>query len=191
VQPTTSATALTNSYAGKRATGGRAMPRSCATSTTPTAKSSRPLRHRAQRRNGRTQSTASRRRPPKQCRSTSTHTLSRTDTRSNRLDNKTPPWPHATPFNLWVGRARLTTPRSNSTWALLRRTFSLGLEFIETNLDADNWFVQIETFDPHEPFFSQEEFKDLYPHDWDGPEFDWPPYREIQPELNAPVIFLD
>jgi hypothetical protein len=90
-----------------------------------------------------------------------------------------------------VGRARLTTPRSNSTWALLRRTFSLGLEFIETNLDADNWFVQIETFDPHEPFFSQEEFKDLYPHDWDGPEFDWPPYREIQPELNTPVIFLD
>ena len=41
------------------------------------------------------------------------------------------------------------------------RTFSLGLEFIETNLDADKWFVQIETFDPHEPFFSHEEFKAL------------------------------
>ena len=33
-------------------------------------------------------------------------------------------------------------------------TFDLGLEFIERTLRADNWFLQIETFDPHEPFFA-------------------------------------
>ncbi|MCC7200876.1 MAG: sulfatase [Gammaproteobacteria bacterium] len=60
------------------------------------------------------------------------------------------------------------------------KTFSLGLEFIERNKDADRWFVQIETFDPHEPFFSQKEFQDLYPHEYDGPPFDWPPYREVR-----------
>lgn len=37
------------------------------------------------------------------------------------------------------------------------RVFDLGLEFIETNAGADNWLVQIETFDPHEPFFAPED----------------------------------
>ncbi len=60
------------------------------------------------------------------------------------------------------------------------RTFSSGLEFIERNKDADRWYLQIETFDPHEPFFTQQEFQDLYPHEYDGPPFDWPPYREVR-----------
>ena len=60
------------------------------------------------------------------------------------------------------------------------KTFSLGLDFIERNRDADRWYLQIETFDPHEPFFTHKEFQDLYPHEYDGPEFDWPPYREIR-----------
>ena len=37
-------------------------------------------------------------------------------------------------------------------------------------------YLQLETFDPHEPFFTQQKYKDLYPHDYDGPHFDWPPY---------------
>ena len=60
------------------------------------------------------------------------------------------------------------------------KTFSLGLEFIERNVESDNWYLQIETFDPHEPFFTQQEFQDLYPHEYDGPAFDWPPYREVR-----------
>ncbi len=63
------------------------------------------------------------------------------------------------------------------------RTFDGGLEFLETNVGADDWFLQIETFDPHEPFFSHQNYKDLYPHDYDGPEFDWPEYRRVtEPE---------
>lgn len=60
-----------------------------------------------------------------------------------------------------------------------RRTFKLGMEFIEKNKDEDNWFLQIETFDPHEPFFSQEAYKALYPHRYDGPEFYWPNYDRV------------
>ncbi len=50
---------------------------------------------------------------------------------------------------------------------------------MRTNKDQDRWFLQVETFDPHEPFFTQQHFKDLYPHDYDGDHFDWPPYRGV------------
>ncbi len=59
------------------------------------------------------------------------------------------------------------------------QTFALGLDFIRTNRAADNWYLQIETFDPHEPFFTQEQWKELYPHDYTGPPFDWPPYERV------------
>jgi arylsulfatase A-like enzyme len=65
------------------------------------------------------------------------------------------------------------------------KTFSLGLEFIERNRNADRWFLQIETFDPHEPFFTQPEFQALYPHEYDGPPFDWPPYREVREDAQT------
>lgn len=64
-------------------------------------------------------------------------------------------------------------------------TFRAGLEFIDRNHDEDNWFLQIETFDPHEPFFSQRHYKDLYPHDYDGPHFDWPAYRPVEESPEA------
>ena len=59
------------------------------------------------------------------------------------------------------------------------KTFAEGLEFIRTNHQQDNWFLQIETFDPHEPFFTQQHYKDLYPDDYQGPDFDWPEYRPV------------
>ncbi len=63
------------------------------------------------------------------------------------------------------------------------RTMTAGLEFIRRNCNADNWFVQIETFDPHEPFFSSRHYKDLFAEHYDsyrGKHFDWPAYRPVQ-----------
>lgn len=60
--------------------------------------------------------------------------------------------------------------------------FRLGLEFVETNKDEDNWFLQIETFDPHEPFYCMQEYKDLYPSDYRGKRADWPPYYYVKEE---------
>lgn len=57
--------------------------------------------------------------------------------------------------------------------------FDKGLEFLETNKDHDNWFVQIETFDPHEPFDSPDNFLNLYEDDYDGDHFDWPSYAPV------------
>ena len=56
----------------------------------------------------------------------------------------------------------------------------MGLDFIDTNHKEDNWFLQIETFDPHEPFFSYQKYKDLYPHSYNGPQFDWPKYNKVE-----------
>lgn len=65
-------------------------------------------------------------------------------------------------------------------------TFKLGLEFIEKNKWEDNWFLQIETFDPHEPYFTQPHYKELYPHEYNGPHFDWPDYDRLKDcELGA------
>ena len=59
------------------------------------------------------------------------------------------------------------------------QTVALGTEFMRTNCAADNWYLQIETFDPHEPFFTQEQWKALYPHEYKGPLFDWPDYTRV------------
>ena len=69
------------------------------------------------------------------------------------------------------------------------RTFEAGCRFIETNAAEDDWFLQIECFDPHEPFFSNRRYRDLYPSDYDGPLFDWPSYGPVRetPEQVAEV----
>jgi arylsulfatase A-like enzyme len=75
----------------------------------------------------------------------------------------------------WVNRSHMPTEEEQSQ----AKTFALGLDFIHTNHDQDNWFLQIETFDPHEPFFAHQHYKDLYPHEYDGPHFDWPNYNRV------------
>lgn len=59
------------------------------------------------------------------------------------------------------------------------KTFSKGLAFIDENHSQDDWFLQIETFDPHEPFYSTERFKKLYPNISDDFELDWPDYERV------------
>lgn len=65
------------------------------------------------------------------------------------------------------------------------QTFAEGLEFLETNHGEDNWYLQIETFDPHEPFFTLKQWKDKYNHEWDGPEFEWPNYERVTEDPDA------
>jgi arylsulfatase A-like enzyme len=73
------------------------------------------------------------------------------------------------------------------------RTFGLGLEFLETNHAADNWFLHLETFDPHEPYFSSKRFESLYRDLYRGPHFDWPPYGRARfpPEAGEHLRLLN
>lgn len=60
-----------------------------------------------------------------------------------------------------------------------KKTFDLGLEFIDKNKDADGWFLQLEAFDPHEPFYVPSEFDNLYPEEYHDMHFDWPNYTMV------------
>ncbi len=57
------------------------------------------------------------------------------------------------------------------------RLFAAAEEFIDTNKDEDHWFLQIEPFDPHEPFFTYDKYTQLYGETSEGTELsDWPDY---------------
>lgn len=66
------------------------------------------------------------------------------------------------------------------------QTFGAGIDFIRRNHNQDNWFLQLETFDPHEPFFTQRKYKDLYAEHYDrykaagGKQYDWPHYDKVR-----------
>lgn len=81
----------------------------------------------------------------------------------------------------WINRQFMRGEGEHSQ----ERTINGGLQFIERNKDADNWFLQVECFDPHEPFFSRRQYKDLYPDDYDGPVFDWPGYKQVDESPEA------
>ncbi len=65
------------------------------------------------------------------------------------------------------------------------RTAASAIAWLEENKKSDNWFLQVEIFDPHEPFTCAERWKALYPHDWDGPLYDWPEYGLVKDDPRA------
>ncbi len=59
------------------------------------------------------------------------------------------------------------------------RTVQAALDWLASNRGADNYFLQVELFDPHEPFYCTDRYRQIYGDTWDGPLFDWPSYREV------------
>lgn len=55
----------------------------------------------------------------------------------------------------------------------IAKTYRQGMDFIRRNHQEDNWFLQIETFAPHEPFLTPPKYKELYPGDLDGARRDY------------------
>jgi arylsulfatase A-like enzyme len=60
----------------------------------------------------------------------------------------------------------------------LPRCFASGFEFLDLNRDADDWFLMLECFDPHEPFHAPARFKRAYETGWTGGVLDWPMYEK-------------
>jgi arylsulfatase A-like enzyme len=59
------------------------------------------------------------------------------------------------------------------------RCFDAGVEFLDGNRSANDWLLHVETFDPHEPFFAPDRFREGYPARYRGPILDWPPYARV------------
>lgn len=53
-------------------------------------------------------------------------------------------------------------------------------EFLQQNHASDDWFLQVELFDPHEPFTAPERFRNELPTDYNGPVLDWPLYDQLE-----------
>lgn len=57
------------------------------------------------------------------------------------------------------------------------RTCTAAVEWLETNRHAKgDWFLQVELFDPHEPFYTTKKYLEMYGADANRPVLDWPPY---------------
>ncbi len=54
-------------------------------------------------------------------------------------------------------------------------TFDSGMEFMQRNAGEDNWFLQLEVFDPHEPF----DAPSAYQNPGENSRQDWPPYARV------------
>ncbi len=81
----------------------------------------------------------------------------------------------------FINRQYMPTPETQPQ-AL---TFTQGIEFIRNNQHEDQWFLHIETFDPHEPFFTHQAYKDLYPDEYDGPLLDWISYGRVTEDVTT------
>lgn len=57
--------------------------------------------------------------------------------------------------------------------------FALADEFLQRNHQAENWLLQLECFDPHEPFHAPPRFREQYTTLYDGPILDWPIYDRV------------
>ena len=68
-----------------------------------------------------------------------------------------------------------------------------SLAFLEDNHRSEQWFLQMETFDPHEPFAAPARFrqKDGSQEEtgYKGPTLDWPRYRKVE-ETRAEIAEL-
>ncbi len=61
----------------------------------------------------------------------------------------------------------------------MARTFDRAFEFLDTNGGSGDWFLQLECFDPHEPFAAPAKYREHYPTGYKGPVIDWPRYERV------------
>lgn len=59
------------------------------------------------------------------------------------------------------------------------KTFDAACRWIDANKDADNFFLTVEVFDPHEPFDTPDEYLHLYDDTYDGPFYNWSTYAPV------------
>ena len=65
------------------------------------------------------------------------------------------------------------------------RTAKAAIEWLDINGLADDWFLQVEIFDPHEPFYCTEKYRSIYQDNYDGVFYDWPSYDEVHESPDA------
>ncbi|MDO5122204.1 MAG: sulfatase [Erysipelotrichaceae bacterium] len=68
------------------------------------------------------------------------------------------------------------------------QTVSAGIDFIDHYHDKDSWFLQIECFDPHEPFYVPDRFRKLYDCCDSRDAFNFPAYTPVDDKYTPEEI---
>ena len=62
------------------------------------------------------------------------------------------------------------------------KAFHAGIDFIQKYHDSDQWFLTIESFDPHEPFYVPQKYRDMY--QLKDIDLNWPAYMPVDDDLD-------
>ncbi len=65
------------------------------------------------------------------------------------------------------------------------RTCMAAAKWLDANGKSADWMLQVELFDPHEPFHCTDKYREMYGDKWDGPLFDWPAYQRVAESKEA------
>jgi len=60
-----------------------------------------------------------------------------------------------------------------------------AVRWLDDNRGSDDWFLQLELFDPHEPFYVVQKYLDRYGDTWGGPLYDRPEYGDVRDDPEA------
>lgn len=63
------------------------------------------------------------------------------------------------------------------------QVFSSGIDFLKKHHEKDGWYLQIESFDPHEPFTVPDRYRKLYELNR-TPRLDWPAYGPVDSDAS-------
>ncbi|WP_226527233.1 sulfatase [Metabacillus niabensis] len=65
------------------------------------------------------------------------------------------------------------------------KTMEAACKWLKDNKGADQFFLMVEAFDPHEPFDCPQHYLDLYGDEYEGPRFNWPGYKKVTEPQDA------
>lgn len=97
----------------------------------------------------------------------------------------------------FYGRVREQYQKNRTMWPHEEempspQTFSSACDWLDANADADDFFLMVEAFDPHEPFDVPERYMELYggAEGLDRDYFEIPPYARVS-EAGIPKAAVD
>jgi len=59
------------------------------------------------------------------------------------------------------------------------RVVNAAIRWLEQFHRHGRFYLHVEIFDPHEPFYCTDRYRRRYGDTWEGPHFDWPSYRQV------------
>ncbi|ALD66483.1 sulfatase [Spiroplasma cantharicola] len=86
---------------------------------------------------------------------------------------------------LKYGKSNLAHLTQEDTSYSSVQTMLSGIDFLKGHKELDNWLLQIECFDPHEPFVMPQKYRDIYGATYTDNIPNWPKYSHYDEEKES------